>query len=32
MLIIDLENKIIIGKAKVKDIKKHGLIRASLIY
>ena len=31
MLIIDLENKIIIGKAKVKDIKKYGLVRASLI-
>lgn len=30
MLIIDGKRKIVVGTAKVKDIKKKGLLRASL--
>jgi len=32
MLYIDLDKKIVCGIAKAKDIKKYGLIRASLMH
>ncbi len=31
MLYIDLDRKLVIGSCKVKDIKKYGLIKASLL-